>query len=163
MIVDVKFKENTISNFLFSKSILATHTQELKSHSLHELFAQDPARSKKMQVPCEGLTLDFSRQRITQETLNIFTRLASENELQEKISALMRGDLVNVSEDRPALHTALRDFSPTPIYVDGQNIKPVILANLEKMRLLCEGFWNKGIEDVIVIGIGGSYWGSRSV
>ncbi len=140
---------------------LATHANALLSFSLQELFA-DPSRAPTMQISCGALTLDFSHQRILPETLPFFEIFAQSRQLAKKITALTNGDIVNHSEQRPALHTALRDPSPTPVFVNGENIKPQIRDAFEHMRTLCKTVWQSGIKDVLILGIGGSYWGSLS-
>lgn len=113
--------------------------------------------------------LDFSNQHITQETLELLFSLANKCQLQEKINALFRGDNVNVSENRPALHTALRNLDEKPIYANQQNVMPEIIATREKMQAIIEkirnkqwlGFSGKPIVDIVNIGIGGSALGPK--
>jgi glucose-6-phosphate isomerase len=135
----------------------------IKSAHLRELFADDPLRSTTMKINAGDLTLDFSHQRITTDTLTQLDKINQTMGLKERLHALFRGDIVNPSEARPALHTALRDRDTTPIVVDGQDIKPLIKKNLDEMFALCKTIWQSGITDVLVLGIGGSYWGSLNV
>lgn len=142
--------------------MLASHAQTLQSLHLREILP-DPMRAQRMQISCHDLSLDFSHQRILPETLFFFEDVAKQEKLAEKMAALMRGDKVNVSEDRPALHTALRNPSDQPIYVDGKDIMPQIHNCLEHMEDLCNQVHASPIQDVVVLGIGGSYWGSAAV
>jgi glucose-6-phosphate isomerase len=139
---------------------LATHVQSLQSVHLRDLFAQDAMRKNAMQITCDELTLDFSHQRISTRTLCALETFADEHNLNTHISALINGENVNQTENRPALHTALRDPSATPIFVNNQDIKPKIRAAFDTMHALCKTIWQSGISDVLVLGIGGSYWGS---
>lgn len=162
MIVKPKVrKKNTLVDI--PSISLAAHAEYLKSFCLQELFTYHPARAQEMQIGCGHLTLDFSRQRIIPDTLHLFEALVKKEKLSEKINALVCGEIVNTSEQRPALHTALRDPSPTPIWVNGENIKPSIHMTFEKMQRLCETIWQNNITDVLVLGIGGSFWGPQCV
>lgn len=140
--------------------LLAPYVDILRSSQLRDLFAEDPRRATRMQISCHELTLDFSHQRITDKMWSALAVYAQKNKLDEHIRDLISGAVVNVSENRPALHTALRDPSSTPIFVKNENIKPQIQAAFESMRTLCKTVWQSGITDVLILGIGGSYWGS---
>ncbi len=140
-----------------------THANELKSLHLRNLV-EDPARAPLMRISAAGITLDFSHQRILPETLSVFDAFATSQDLHSKMQALMRGDCVNISEARPALHTALRDFSDdTVIHVNNEDIMPHIRACRQQMKALCEHLKSSSVQDVVVLGIGGSYWGSAAV
>ncbi|MFA6036693.1 MAG: glucose-6-phosphate isomerase [Legionellales bacterium] len=143
--------------------LLAPYIDILRSSHIRDLFAQDPMRASRMEISCHGLTLDFSHQRITEDIWNALVEYAKKNKLDQHIHDLISGAVVNVSENRPALHTALRDPSLTPIFVKKENIKPKIQSAFESMRTLCKTVWQSGITDVLILGIGGSYWGSLCV
>lgn len=142
--------------------MLASHAHTLQALHLRDLLP-DPVRAQRMQIACDDITLDFSHQRILPESLFFFSDFAREMQLPEKMHALMIGECVNTSEGRPALHTALRSPSDTPIYVAGKDIMPLIHASLDKMEDLCDDVHASPITDVVVLGIGGSYWGSAAV
>lgn len=116
-----------------------------------------------------GINIDYSHQRITPQTLDQLFKLCTESNLRDKIHALMRGDKVNFSQNRPALHTALRASGTTPIWVDGKDIMPDIIETRIAMQDIVEkirngewlGFSGKPITDVVNIGIGGSDLGPR--
>lgn len=163
MIVETKVSKKAIADLNAVPVSLPAHVSHLKSLHLRELFNTHPHRTQEMQIACDELTLDFSHQRITQQTLDVLEDLANKSQLYKKIVDLICGKFVNTSEQRPALHTALRDPTPMPISVEGKNIKLDIRAMHEKMREVCERLWQKEIQDVLVLGIGGSYWGSRCV
>ncbi|MBA2648872.1 MAG: glucose-6-phosphate isomerase [Legionella sp.] len=124
-------------------------------------------KSHKLQAPY--LTLDYSSQRINQNTIDLLISLAKCLNIKQKIQDLMNGEFVNKSENRPALHTALRIQSKRPVYVSGADIVPAILAAREKMKVICDkirakewlGFSNKPITDIVNIGIGGSDLGPK--
>lgn len=132
-------------------------------------FNLSQSRTTQLQYYSEGISIDFTKQRINQTTIDLLVKLAHEQNVKEKIASLFHGDKVNRSENRPALHTALRVFSENPIWVDGRDIIPDVLATREKMRLIStqirEGRWlgyaGHAIKDVVNIGIGGSDFGPR--
>jgi glucose-6-phosphate isomerase len=138
------------------------HAQVLAALHLREVIP-DPIRAQRMQISTGEISLDFSHQRFFPDSLPIFEGFAHEQQLPEKMQALVRGAVVNVSENRPALHTALRSPSTEPLYVNGHDIMPDIHASLDKMKALCERVHASPIKDVVVFGIGGSYWGSAAV
>ncbi len=116
-----------------------------------------------------NIHLDYSNQHLTNKTLDLLFDLAEACSLREKIQALMRGDHLNLTEDKPALHTALRARAETPIFVDNQNIMPEVYATRKKIQLITEqiraknwlGYSGKPITDIVNIGIGGSDLGPR--
>lgn len=131
---------------------------------LRDLFAADPARFEKFSR-CElNLLFDFSRQRITTETLELLMELAQERGLAGRIAAMFSGEKINETEHRAVLHTALRNRSERPVLLDGQDVMPEVRASLEKMRNFVEGVQGgrihgatgKTFTDVVNIGIGGS-------
>ena len=143
---------------------LGAHYKRIRELHLRTLFAEDPKRSERMTVEAVGLYLDYSKNRITDETLALLLQLAEESSLQARIDAMFRGEKINVSEQRAVLHVALRALRGASIVVDGENVVPQVHAVLDKMADFSErvrsGSW-KGhtgsrIRNVINIGIGGS-------
>ena len=114
-------------------ALLETHYQNLKDVHLRQLFADDAARGERLTAEAVGLYLDYSKNRITDETLKLLLQLARESRLQERIAAMFRGDKINVSENRSVLHVALRAPRDAVIMHDGKNIVPDVHAVLDKM------------------------------
>jgi glucose-6-phosphate isomerase len=145
-------------------SALEAHHREMKGLHLRQLFADDPERGKRLTGETGGVFLDYSKNRVTDETLRLLLQLARESGLRERIDAMFAGDKINVSENRSVLHVALRAPRAASIVVDGQNVVPEVHAVLDKMadfaNRLREGNWTghtgKRIRNVINIGIGGS-------
>jgi glucose-6-phosphate isomerase len=143
---------------------LESHYKKVSKLHLRELFAEDPERGKRMAVEAAGLYLDYSKNRITDETLELLLRLAEESGLQARIDAMFRGEKINVTENRAVLHTALRAPKEASIVVDGENVVPKVHAVLDRMADFSDrvrsGVWKghsgKGIRNVVNIGIGGS-------
>jgi len=143
---------------------LAAHYYSVARLHLRKLFSDDPRRGERMTVEGAGLYLDYSKNRITAETLSLLVQLADECELRGRIDALFRGDKINVTENRAVLHMALRAPRGASIIVDGQNVVPQVHAVLDKMadfsNRVRSGEWKghtgKRIRNVINIGIGGS-------
>jgi glucose-6-phosphate isomerase len=143
---------------------LAQHYQKLKDVHLRQLFADDHARGVRFAVEATGLYLDYSKNRITEETLTLFCELARECGLKERIAAMFRGDKINVSENRAVLHVALRAPRGARIMHDGRNVVPEVHAVLDKMADFStrvrggewQGHTGKRIRNVVNIGIGGS-------
>ena len=143
---------------------LEAHFQKLKSLHLKQLFAQDPKRGEKFAVEAAGIYLDYSKNRITDETLGLLLQLAQESGLRAQIDAMFRGDAINVSEKRAVLHTALRAPRDATILHEGRNVVPDVHAVLDRMsdfsNRVRSGDWKghsgKRIRNVINIGIGGS-------
>lgn len=143
---------------------LEAHYQEVRKLHLRELFAADPARGERLTAEAVGIYLDYSKNRITDETLGLLLELARESGLRERIDAMFRGERINVTENRPVLHVALRAPKGASIVVDGVNVVPLVHAVLDKMSNFCarlrEGMWKgytgKPIRNVVNIGIGGS-------
>ena len=143
---------------------LASHYKEVRELHLRQLFANDPQRGSRMTVEALGLYLDYSKNRITDETLALLIRLAEESHLQDRIDAMFRGDKINVTEKRAVLHTALRAPRNSTVMVDGENVVPKVHAVLDRMadfsNRLRNGEWKghtgKRIRNVINVGIGGS-------
>jgi glucose-6-phosphate isomerase len=145
-------------------SSLAAHHQAMKGIHLRRLFAEDPRRGERMAIEAAGVYLDYSKNRITDETLALLLQLAQESGLRERIDAMFRGDKINVSEKRAVLHVALRAPRGASIVLDGQNVVPEVHGTLDKMASFADrlrgGAWKghtgKRIRSVINIGIGGS-------
>jgi glucose-6-phosphate isomerase len=143
---------------------LKKHHQKMKRVHLRQLFAKDRERGERMAVEAAGIYFDYSKNRITDETLGLLLQLAGESGLRDHIDAMFRGDKINVSEKRAVLHVALRAPRGASIVHDGQNVVPEVHAVLDKMadfaNRLRGGAWTghtgKRIRNVINIGIGGS-------
>ena len=143
---------------------LKAHYQEVRGLHLRKLFAGDPKRGEVMCAEATGLYLDYSKNRITGETLRLLVQLARESGLQERIHAMFRGEKINITENRAVLHVALRAPKGASIIADGENVVPQVHAVLDKMadfsNRVRSGTWKghtgKRIRNVINIGIGGS-------
>ena len=145
-------------------ALLGKHYQKLKAVHLRQLFADDHGRGERLRVEAAGVYLDYSKNRITDETLRLLLQLAGESGLRERIDAMFRGDKINVSENRAVLHVALRAPRGATLMHDGRNVVPDVHAVLDGMadfaNRVRSGAWKghagKRIRNVINIGIGGS-------
>ena len=143
---------------------LVAHYQNVRELHLRKLFADDPTRGKRMTVEAVGLYLDYSKNRVTDETLKLLVQLADESGLRGRIDAMFRGDKINITENRAVLHVALRAPKGASIVVDGENVVPQVHAVLDKMADFSDrvrsgawkGYTGKRIRNVINVGIGGS-------
>jgi glucose-6-phosphate isomerase len=143
---------------------LEAHFQKIRELHLRQLFAADAERGTRMTAEGAGIYLDYSKNRITDETLKLLVQLAEESGLRQRMDAMFRGDKINSTENRAVLHIALRAPRGTSIAVDGHNVVPDVHAVLDKMAAFCDrvraGTWKghtgKRIRTVINIGIGGS-------
>src|ERR1700730_1264297 len=143
---------------------LEAHYQNVRELHLRKLFTDDPKRSDRFSIEAVGLYLDYSKNRITDETLKFLLQLAEECDLQTRIDAMFRGEKINITENRAVLHVALRAPRNASIVVDGENVVPQVHAVLDKMADFSDrirsGAWRghtgKRIRNVINIGIGGS-------
>ncbi len=143
---------------------LEKHHQDMERVHLRQLFAQDPKRGERLAVEAASIYLDYSKNRVTDETLRLLLQLAHESGLRDRIDAMFRGDKINVSEKRAVLHVALRAPRGASILHNGQNVVPEVHAVLDKMadfsQRLRSGAWKghtgQRIRNVINIGIGGS-------
>ncbi len=143
---------------------LESHAAQVKPLHLRDLFAADPGRADRFSLEAEGLFLDYSKNRITEETLPLMLQLAEESELRGKIDAMFRGDRINITENRSVLHTALRAPRDRKIVVDGMDVVPPVHQVLDRMSEFANrvrsgewlGFTGKKIRNVVNIGIGGS-------
>ncbi len=146
---------------------LAQHYQQIKDTHLRQLFADDPGRGERLVAEGAGLYLDYSKNRITDETVRLLLQLARERGVTERRDAMFRGDKINITEQRAVLHVALRAPRDAKILVDGHDVVPDVHQVLDAMAAFAErvrsGTWlghtGKRIRNVINIGIGGSYLG----
>jgi glucose-6-phosphate isomerase len=143
---------------------LTAHHRKVKDLHLRELFAADPRRGKRLTAEAVGIYLDYSKNRITDQTIELLLQLAEESGLRARIDAMFRGEKINITENRAVLHVALRAPRGATILVDGENVVPQVHAVLDKMAEFSSrvrsGAWRghtgKRIRNVINIGIGGS-------
>jgi glucose-6-phosphate isomerase len=143
---------------------LKAHYQQIQPLHLRQLFAEDPKRGERLAIEAVGLYLDYSKNRVTDETLRLLFQLAEESGLRARIDAMFRGDKINITENRAVLHVALRAPKGASIIVDGENVVPGVHAVLDKMadfaNRVRSGAWQghtgKRIRNVVNIGIGGS-------
>jgi len=143
---------------------LETHAQQMRGKHLRELFAEDAGRGERMTAEAAGLFLDYSKNRITDETLKLLVALAEQSGVRAKIEAMFRGDKINITENRAVLHVALRAPKDETILVDGADVVPEVHAVLDKMAAFSErvrnGEWKghtgRRIRNVVNVGIGGS-------
>jgi glucose-6-phosphate isomerase len=143
---------------------LERHHAEIAGRHLRDLFAEDQGRGERLTAQAAGLYLDYSKNRVTDETMRLLTELAQESGVPERRDAMFRGEHINVSEDRAVLHVALRMPATASLTVDGQDVIADVHAVLARMRQFADrvrsgefkGFTGKRIRNVINIGIGGS-------
>jgi len=143
---------------------LQAHYEKIRGLHLRELFAQDSKRGERMTAEAAGIFLDYSKNRVTDETLKLLLQLAEESGLRSRIDAMFRGDKINFTEQRAVLHVALRAPKGTAILVDGEDVVPQVHAVLDKMTEFSnrvrggawKGYTGKRIRNVVNIGIGGS-------
>ena len=151
---------------------LKAHQSQLAHTTISDLFKQEQNRFNDYSLTFENqILVDFSKNKINQETLKLLHQLAKESALDEAINAMFTGEKINRTENRAVLHTALRNRSNTPVYVDGKDVMPEVNAVLAKMSAFCDrvisgewkGYTGKAITDVVNIGIGGSDLGPYMV
>jgi len=155
---------NTALTRLPAWQALLAHYATVKDVHLRQLFADDPGRGERLALEGVGLYLDFSKHRITGETLRLLVRLADESGLRSRIDAMFGGERINVTENRVVLHTALRAPRDAAVMVDGENVVPRVHEVLDRMAAFADrvrdGVWTghtgKRIKNVVNIGIGGS-------
>jgi glucose-6-phosphate isomerase len=151
--------------------VLAAHRQEIGDLHMRDLFAQDPGRFARFSLRLDDILFDFSKNRITDETLGLLCDLARQADLAKWIEAMFSGQKINTTENRAVLHVALRNRSNTPVLVDGQDVMPEVNRVLAHMRVFSEavrsgdwqGYTGKPITDIVNIGIGGSDLGPKMV
>ena len=145
-------------------SALKAHYETIAPQHLRKLFADDPNRGERLTLEAAGFYLDYSKNRITDKTLELLVQLAEQSGLRARIDAMFRGEHINVSENRAALHVALRAPKGSSIVVDGENVVPQVHAVLDRMSAFAgrirsgewKGHTGKRIRNVVNIGIGGS-------
>jgi len=143
---------------------LAAHYRDVRERHLRDLFAADAGRAERLTADALDLHLDYSKNRITDETVRLLVRLAEESGLRARIEAMFRGEKINVTENRAALHVALRAPRGASFFVDGENVVPRVQAVLDKMTDFSDrvrnGSWKghtgRPIRNIVNIGIGGS-------
>ncbi|MGA1985749.1 MAG: glucose-6-phosphate isomerase [Candidatus Sulfotelmatobacter sp.] len=146
---------------------LQAHYEKIKDVQLRQLFVGDPGRGARLVAESAGLYLDYSKNRITDETIRLLIQLARERGVAERRDAMFRGEKINITENRAVLHIALRAPRGTQIKVDGQDVVPEVHAVLDRMAAFCnrvrsgewKGYTGKALKNVINVGIGGSYLG----
>jgi len=151
-------------------SALTNHFNENQNINIKDLY-KDASRKKDFSIQFDDLLVDFSKNRITKETINLLVKLAKEVDLKDAIEKQFSGETINVTEGRAVLHTALRSTSDDPVLIDGKDIKPKIQTALRKIRSFSnkvisgkwKGYTGKSITDVVNIGIGGSDLGPDMV
>src|SRR3984893_2700065 len=142
---------------------LAEHFGQVQNVHLRQLFADDPRRGERLATEAVGLYLDYSKHRVTDETLRLLVRLAAARRLRARIDAMYSGEKINTTEGRAVLHTALRAPRTAHIVVDGHDVVPDVHAVLDRMAAFAErvrsGSWKghtgKPMRNVVNIGIGG--------
>jgi glucose-6-phosphate isomerase len=150
---------------------LSAHYKKVSKLHLRDLFAKDPKRFEKFSLQVGDILLDYSKNRITEETFNLLIELAKQTKVKANIEKMFRGEKINFTENRPALHIALRNRANRPIEVDGKDVMPEVNRVLMQMKSFCEavrsgawlGYTGKPITDVVNIGIGGSDLGPAMV
>jgi glucose-6-phosphate isomerase len=143
---------------------LAAHYKKMRERHLRDLFAEDPKRGARMTAEAVGITLDYSKNRVIDETVKLLVQLAEESGLRDKIDAMFSGEKINITEKRAVLHVALRAPRGASIVVDGANVVPQVHGVLDKMadfsNRIRSGEWKghsgKRIRNIVNIGIGGS-------
>src|SRR6476660_651578 len=159
-----KMKRRTTLSRRPAWKALQTHYKSMQAAHLRTLFAEDPQRGDRMTIEAIGLFLDYSKNRLTDETIRLLVQLAEESGLRESIDAMFRGEKINVTENRAVLHVALRAPREASIMVDGENVVPKVHAVLGQMTYFANrvrsGSWTghtgKRIKNIVNIGIGGS-------
>jgi len=151
--------------------LLQAHAAELKDVHMRDLFSGDASRFDRYAFQLENLLVDFSKNRITDRTMQLLWQLANECKLKDGINAMFGGDAINRTEKRAVLHVALRNASDRPVYTAGENIMPAVRKVQNKMRAFCDdvhagrfrGYTGKKIRAIVNIGIGGSDLGPLMV
>ena len=143
---------------------LAAHFEKINAVHMRDLFTKDPQRFSKFSICFNDILVDYSKNRVTEETLALLLELADGIGLRDAIDQMFRGEKINETEDRAVLHIALRHRDNTPIIVDGSDVMPHVTTVLEKMKKFSnevtsgewKGYTGKSISDIVNIGIGGS-------
>ncbi|RYF91150.1 MAG: glucose-6-phosphate isomerase, partial [Chitinophagaceae bacterium] len=150
---------------------LQHHFNEMKSTPMKELFKTDEARFENMHLRLGEMIFDYSKNIVNGRTLELLLQLAGEAKLQDAIDSMFKGEVINATEGRSVLHTALRNFSKSPVYAEGKDVMPSVNKVLRKMKAFCEavhsgehrGYTGKRIRYIVNIGIGGSDLGPLMV
>ena len=150
---------------------LERHWQEMQPRQMRDMFEQDPQRFSRMSVRTCGMLLDYSKNRVSPETMRLLLRLAERADVAGWIGRMFEGERINTTEKRAVLHTALRNRSARPVWLDGEDVMPGVNAVLEQMAAFSQsvrsgdwqGYTGKAISDVVNIGIGGSNLGPLMV
>lgn len=150
---------------------LEAHYKTLQPQHLRDLFAQDPQRFEKFSYKLNDTLYDLSKNRVTEETMQLLVQLAEEVGMPQAIESMFSGEKINATENRAVLHTALRNFSDDTLLVDGENVLPEVRQVQEQMKTFCEqlhsgtwtGYTGKRIANVVNIGIGGSDLGPKMI
>lgn len=150
---------------------LKDHYASMKNTSIKELFAADADRFNKYHIRAEDILFDYSKNLFNEETLRLLLQLAEECKVKEAITAMFSGDIINETEHRSVLHTALRNFSGHPVFTEGVDVMPLVKKVLRKMKKFCDdvhngehrGYTGKKIKYIVNIGIGGSDLGPQMV
>ena len=143
---------------------LQQHYQQIESQHMRMMFEDDPDRFEKFSLRFESTLVDFSKNRITEETMSLLRQLAADTRVKEATEAMFSGEKINHTEDRSVLHIALRNRANTPIEVDGEDVMPEVNEVLDRMKTFSEqiisgewkGYSGQAISDIVNIGIGGS-------
>lgn len=162
-------KVNPIRTSAWSK--LVAHYRTMKNRHMRDIFRKDRERFSKFSASFEDMTVDYSKNILTERTMELLFQLAEECRVRDAIESMFSGEKINETEGRAVLHIALRNRSNKPIYVDGIDVMPAVNAVLEKMRSFSDkvisgdwkGFSGKAITDIVNIGIGGSNLGPLMV
>ncbi|WMJ72465.1 glucose-6-phosphate isomerase [Cytophagaceae bacterium ABcell3] len=161
---------NNLTGYTSWKS-LQNHYKTASKLQMRELFNEDQKRFSKFSIQFNDILLDYSKNRVTEETMKLLVELAREAGLRDAIDAMFSGEKINTTENRAVLHTALRNRANTPIMVDGKDVMPAVNEVLGKMKKFCDdirsgswkGYTGKAITDIVNIGIGGSDLGPYMV
>lgn len=148
---------------------LQQHYNALANVQMKDLFKQDENRFDNFSLQSSGITLDYSKNILTNDTLALLIKLAKQAKVEEKRDAMFSGEKINATENRAVLHTALRNFSGKPVLADGIDVMPEIKATLEKVKNFVNaissgeqtGYTNKAFTDIVSVGIGGSFLGPK--
>ncbi len=148
---------------------LSRLAESVKSAHMRDWFADDAQRAERMQASACGLFVDYSKNRVTDDVLTALFDLADAQGVDAQKAAMFNGEIINTTEGRAVLHTALRNFSGNPVIVDGKDVMPEVLATLDKIEAFThsihsgehKGYTGKAIKHIVAIGIGGSFLGPK--
>ncbi|MCP4232771.1 MAG: glucose-6-phosphate isomerase [Aestuariibacter sp.] len=148
---------------------LSSLAESVKSAHMRDWFANDAQRAERLQASACGIFLDYSKNRVTDDVLTALFDLADAQGVDAQKAAMFNGEIINTTEGRAVLHTALRNFSGNPVMVDGKDVMPEVLATLDKIQAFThsihsgehKGYTGKAIKHIVAIGIGGSFLGPK--